>query len=130
MWYSVLLITDKLKIDGNVNLHTMPHRGFKASIEKHNHTYVKLVWPWTKVEASQGQTTALEQTMELWSLKLVEGRVNYRNSSIHLKPSADGLNTTFHQKARLSFFHSRGELSFQSQMKYPLVILMGSLVQV
>ena len=67
MWYNVLWITDKLKVNGNVNLHTLPHRGFKTPIEKHNHTYVKLVWPWTKVEASQGQISSASQAITIVS---------------------------------------------------------------
>ena len=39
--------------------------------------------------------------MELWSLKLVEGRVNYRNSSIPLKPSTDGLKHNIPPKTQL-----------------------------
>ena len=45
--------------------------------------------------------TTLKQAMELWSLKLVEGRVNYRNSSIPLKPSTDGLKHNIPPKTQL-----------------------------
>ena len=40
---SILWITDRLKVKRNINLHGMPHRGFKAPIKKYNHTYVELV---------------------------------------------------------------------------------------
>ena len=52
-------------------------------------------------------------------MKLVKGRVNYRNSSIHLKPSTDGLKHNIPPKSKAQLFHLRGEPSFQSQMKYP-----------
>ena len=65
---SVLWITDKLKVKGNVNLHGMPHRGFKAPIEKHNYAYVELVWPRTKAEASQGQISSASQAIPISNL--------------------------------------------------------------
>ena len=46
----------------------MPHRGFKAPIEKYNHTYVELVWPRTKAEASQGQISSASQAVPISSL--------------------------------------------------------------
>ena len=61
--------------------------------------------------------------MELWSLKLVEGRVNYRNSSIHLKPSTDGLEHNIPPKSRAQLFSLKRRTFFDE-----VPILVGGLV--
>ena len=80
-------------------------------------------WNAFKEPAFQPLTTApatLEQAMELWSLKSVEGRVNYRNSSIHLKPSADGLEHNIPPKSRAQLFSLKRRAFFPEPDEVPL----------
>ena len=70
--------------------------------------------------------TTLKQAVELWSLKLVEGRVNYRNSSIPLKPSTDGLKHNIPPKSKAQLFSLKRRTFFPEPDEIP--ILVGSLV--
>ena len=65
---SVVWETDNLKTVGPINLQLLPFKGPKAPISKHNHTYVKLLWPRTDRDVDNHRRSMASQEVPVSNL--------------------------------------------------------------
>jgi len=65
---SVIWETDNLKTVGPINLQLLPFKGPKAPISKHNHTYVKLLWPRTDQDVDNFRRSMASQEVPISNL--------------------------------------------------------------